>query len=136
MKHCLVVLLLFVAIATQAQQVINLDQVTRRQDSLIINQHVAEFEIPSDDKIDAVLFVIKSEWEKHYNMLHSEYLHVLSGKGVVEFETGMHKIYPGAIIFIPQNTRFTMRTSGKKPIKLLAYRSPAPKQKDDVIIVE
>lgn len=136
MKFNTFVILLFFAVVSQAQQVINLDQVTRRQDSLIINQHVAEFDIPSDEKIDAVLYIIKSEWEKHYNMLHSAYLHILTGKGVVEFETGIHKIYPGSIVFIPQNTRFTMRTSGKKPIKLISYRSPAPKQKDDVIIVE
>lgn len=136
MKYSILVVMFFISIAVQAQQVINLEQVTRRQDSLIINQNVAEFDIPSNEQIDAVLFVISSEWEKHYNLLHSEYLHILTGKGEIEFETGIQKVYKGSIVFIPQNQWFTMRVKGKKHIKALAYRSPAPMQKDDIIIIE
>lgn len=132
----MVVAFLLVASLTQAQQVINLDQITRRQDSILNTQKVAEFKLPSDQKIDAVMYVVTDVWDKHYNMLHSEYLHILCGKGKVEFENGIHNIYPGAVLLIPQKTWFSMTNTGKKPIKLIAYRSPAPPQRDDVYFVE
>jgi len=57
----------------------------------------------------------------HFHKGFEECIHVMSGEGYTETETGKHPLRAGDTILIPPNERHATRNTGGEPLVLLCF---------------
>ena len=80
--------------------------------------------IAGDSLTSSFCILIKKEVAPHKHILHSEHVIVLDGEGDMKLNGKTFIIKKGDIIFIPVGNVHSVKTRGKKPLKVISIQSP------------
>ena len=78
------------------------------------------------DSVDcsSFLILIEKEVKKHKHLSHNEHVYVLEGRGKMFLGDESFSIRKGDLIFIPKNTFHSVKTTSKKPLKVISIQAP------------
>lgn len=88
----------------------------------------------SDSLASSFVIVIKKEVKAHKHASHSEHVLVLDGEGSMKLGDRIFTIKKGDLVFIPKNTVHSVKTSSKKPLKVVSIQSPVFDGKDRIMV--
>ena len=88
----------------------------------------------SDSLASSFVIFIKKEVKPHKHVFHSEHIYVLEGEGEMEVGDKKFRIQKGDIVFIPKNTRHTLRTTSQLPVKVISIQAPLFDGKDRIFV--
>ena len=87
-----------------------------------------------DSLASSFVIVIKKEVKAHKHLTHSEHIVVLEGNGTMILGGKSIEIKKGDVVFIPENTVHSAKSTGKNPLKVLSVQAPLFDGKDRVFI--
>ncbi|MEY2923820.1 MAG: hypothetical protein RLZZ337_360 [Bacteroidota bacterium] len=67
---------------------------------------------------------IKKEVKPHYHAYHTEFVQVVSGKGIMTLNDSTFKIKKGTATLIPKRSVHTVTATSKKPLKVISVQAP------------
>jgi mannose-6-phosphate isomerase-like protein (cupin superfamily) len=128
MKHLLwIVGLAGLFTGSKAQQ-INTDTVGLKT----VSDNLYNRPLFGDSLASSFVIVIKKEVKAHKHLSHSEHVVVLEGSGSMQLGSRNLEIKKGDVVFIPKNTVHAVKSTGKKPLKVLSVQAPYFDGKDRV----
>ncbi len=98
----------------------------------------AEFEniysraLYTDSLVSSFVIFIKKEVKSHRHLAHAEHVVVLDGSGNMTLGEKTFAVKKGDVIFIPKNTRHSVKTTSASPLKVLSIQAPLFDGKDRV----
>jgi mannose-6-phosphate isomerase-like protein (cupin superfamily) len=90
----------------------------------------------TDSLASSFCIVIKNEVKAHKHQYHSEHVIVNEGEGMMKVGNDTFPIKKGDVIFVPRNTIHSVKTTGKKPLKVISIQAPLFDGKDRIMIEE
>ncbi|MBT8327236.1 MAG: cupin domain-containing protein [Bacteroidia bacterium] len=79
----------------------------------------------AEDELQSTFVIwIKKEVKPHYHAHHTEYVQVLSGKGTMVLNKDTFKIKKGDSMVIPKGSIHSVRTTSRKPLKVVSVQAP------------
>jgi len=87
-----------------------------------------------DSLASSFVIVIKKEVKAHKHLTHSEHVVVLDGSGTMTLGSKSIELKKGDVVFIPENTVHSAKSTGKNPLKVLSVQAPLFDGKDRVFI--
>ncbi|MBI2269489.1 MAG: cupin domain-containing protein [Bacteroidetes bacterium] len=88
----------------------------------------------TDSLASSFVIFIKKEVKIHKHITHTEHVYILEGDGEMTLGDKKFKIKKGDMVFIPQNTPHSLKTTSKLPVKVVSLQSPMFDGKDRVFI--
>ena len=86
------------------------------------NIHVKKI---AEDSLQSTFVIwIKKEVKPHYHAHHTEYVQVLSGKGIMKLNDITFKIKKGDAMVIPRGSVHSVITTSRKPLKVVSVQAP------------
>jgi len=98
------------------------------------NVHVQK--LHSDDRTTVFMIWVKEAVKAHRHESHTEVIVVYRGKGSMRVGTEVKPIKKGDIILVPMNTVHSVKTTSKKPLKVLSIQAPVFLGKDRIWVEE
>jgi mannose-6-phosphate isomerase-like protein (cupin superfamily) len=130
MKSCLIALFFPVLLSAKAQKNHqNLD--TIKAPAVYENIYARSLYTDSATVSGFVIF-IKKEVKLHKHVEHTEQVLVLDGEALMTLGEKEFKVKKGDLILIPKNTFHSVKTTSKKPLKVLSVQAPFFDGKDRV----
>ncbi len=111
---------LFAVYSSNAQVVINKD--LRPDSASYSNIYVKT--LHSDEKSSVYAIWVKEGVKLHKHEHHTEVITVLAGKGLMAVGESERKIRKGDVVIIPFGTPHEVRTTSRKPLKVISTQSP------------
>ena len=79
----------------------------------------------AEDSLQSTFVIwIKNEVKSHFHAYHTEYVHILSGKGIMTLNNDTFNIKKGDAIIIPKTSVHSVITTSKKPLKVVSVQAP------------
>ncbi len=89
----------------------------------------------AEDKNQSTFIIwIKNEVKPHYHKSHTEYVQIISGKGVMKLNDQTFKVKKGDALYIKPGSIHSVLTTSRKPLKVVSVQ--APKFDGDRIMVK
>lgn len=82
--------------------------------------------------VSSFVIFIKKEVKAHKHLTHAEHVIVLEGKAEMTLNDKTFSIKKGDIIFIPNNSFHSVKTTSKIPLKVLSIQAPYFDGKDRI----
>ena len=95
----------------------------------ISNQHL----FTDSSRVSSFFIQIKKSVKAHKHETHSEHVFVIEGEGNMELGNTTFTIKAGDLIFIPANTFHSVKTTSKKPLKVVSVQAPFFDGKDRIL---
>jgi mannose-6-phosphate isomerase-like protein (cupin superfamily) len=92
--------------------------------------------IAGDSLSTSFCILIKKEVPSHKHAFHSEHVMVLDGSGDMKLNGRSFTIKKGDLIFIPKGQTHSVRSTGKKPLKVISIQSPGFDGSDRIPVKE
>ena len=115
----------------KAQLHVSADTIKVKDRSITQVKHLA-----SDSLCSTFFIVIPGEVKSHYHAHHTENVIIAEGKGLMKLGNKEFKIRKGDLIVIPKGTVHSVRSTGKKALKVISIQSPYFDGKDRVLVTE
>ncbi len=131
-KYFLIILITFLTVCVKSQTVISLDTVGQLHQ---LKTNYVKL-IDGDSLSSSFCILIPNEVKPHKHLQHSEQVCVLEGEGEMKLATKIFKIKKGDLIFIPKNTVHSVKSLGKKNLKVLSIQCPNFDGTDRVMVNE
>lgn len=90
--------------------------------------------LASDSLCSTFLIVIPGEVKSHFHSFHTENVIVVEGKGIMKLGIKEFKIKKGDVIVIPKGIIHSVRSKGRKPLRVISIQSPYFDGKDRVMV--
>ncbi len=88
----------------------------------------------SDSLVSSFMIFIKKEVKPHKHLLHSEYVYILEGTGIITLGSQQQQVKPGDLIFIPKNTVHAVQVTSAVPMKVISTQAPHFDGSDRVMV--
>jgi mannose-6-phosphate isomerase-like protein (cupin superfamily) len=82
--------------------------------------------------VSSFVIFIKKEVKMHKHLEHAEHVIVLEGSGEMTVGDKTFGIKKGDVVFIPRGTFHSVKTTSKKPLKVISLQAPFFDGKDRV----
>jgi mannose-6-phosphate isomerase-like protein (cupin superfamily) len=82
--------------------------------------------------VSGFVIFIKKEVKLHKHVEHTEQVLILDGEAIMNLGEREFKVKKGDMILIPKNTFHSVKTTSKKPLKVLSIQAPYFDGKDRV----
>lgn len=86
----------------------------------------------SDSLASSFVIVIRKEVKAHKHLHHAEHVLVLAGSGQMKLGEKQIDMKKGDLVFIPENTVHSVKTTSKEPLKVLSIQAPYFDGKDRI----
>lgn len=83
-------------------------------------------------EVSSFVIFIKKEVKTHKHLEHAEHVIVMDGEATMTLNDQTFTIRKGSMIFIPKNSFHSVKTTSKKPLKVLSIQAPFFDGKDRV----
>lgn len=115
----MMILFAIVAYSGNSQTVIHTDSIqsTKIESTFVKN-------LFNDSLISSFCIVIPKEVKAHKHQHHCEHVFVLEGQGLMKLEEKEFFIRKGDLVFIPQNSVHSVKSTGLQALKVLSFQSP------------
>lgn len=121
MQRLLIIIALSCFAFTASAQRFDLDQI-QPDSSSYSNIYVKKL---AEDELQSTFIIwIKNEVKPHHHGHHTEYVHVLSGKGIMLLNGKEFRVKKGSAIRIPMNSIHAVKTTSRKPLKVVSVQAP------------
>ncbi|MBI1306567.1 MAG: cupin domain-containing protein [Bacteroidetes bacterium] len=88
----------------------------------------------SDERTSVFLIMVKDEVKAHKHDEHTETVTVISGKAIMTVNGVSTKIKKGDVVIIPKSTAHSVKTTSRKPLKVISVQAPKFDGKDRIWI--
>ncbi len=74
--------------------------------------------------VSSYVIFIKKEVKMHKHIQHAEHVYIVDGVGEMTVGEKTFKIRKGDVVFIPKDTFHAVKTTSKKPLKVISIQAP------------
>lgn len=111
-----------------AQHVIQLDTISTSSNKLEV------LKLATDSNSTSFYIVIPNEVAPHIHQWHSECIYIIEGSASMSMNDSTFQIKKGDFIYIPAQTKHTVKVTSNTPLKVLSIQAPKFEGKDRFFI--
>ena len=128
-RYLSLLIFIFLTQETSAQKVFTVGDLTYDGEEEI---HVSP--LANDKNASSYVIWIKSGVKAHFHAVHTEYVHILGGEGIMFLGMEERKVSEGDLIVIPTNTVHSVEVTSTIPMKVISIQTPEFKGQDRVFV--